>query len=186
MCLLHLFCLSFQNKLVAVYVHKGRQKWVLKPSVYFLISLQHSWFLGCEQQCASNTWCTAMILQGFPPAHVFINVQVCERLLVGHEFYHERKQKITLLHEEGIKDQSHWIQPRSFPEVTRTWGGGVTTPDFASCSPSLWPLRVLGTLCSNSCLPAFQDMTQATGEAAQIMLQMLLFYRVSFPVCHLS
>lgn len=64
--------------------------------------------------------------------------------------------------------------------------GRVTTPDFASCSPSLWPLRVLGTLCSNSCLPAFQDMTQATGEAAQIMLQMLLFYRVSFPVCHLS
>lgn len=49
------------------------------------------------------------------------------------------------------------------------------------CQLLTFPLATLdsgsrwGTLCSNSCLPAFQDIRRATGEAAQIMLQMLLF-----------
>lgn len=79
-------------------------------------------------------------------------------------------------HTPEWRDHSHWILQKVFLR----WHvlGRVTTPDFASCSPSLWPLRVLRTQCSNSCLPAIQDMTQATGEAAKISLQTLLFYSI--------
>lgn len=57
--------------------------------------------------------------------------------------------------------------------------------DPCFCQLLTFPLATEGSwsqwkaLCSNSCLPAFQVMRQATGEAAKIISQMLLQFHVS-------
>ena len=138
-----------------------------------------------------------MNLHSLPAFSVLVNAQVCEQLLikcpgrtsnVGHEkFYlsYGKAKNHSAAVGVGYKAKDTRYGQEVFPEVMRTWG--VTTPDFASCSPSLWPFGVLG-LSGERCVQTAAllpfTMRQATGEAAQIISQIPLLYQVSvsFPV----
>lgn len=124
MCLLQLFCLSFQNKLVAV---------GLCAATDICISFQRSCFPGCVPQTLDVLlW----IYKFFHlPLCLSLNAQVCEQLLMGHEF---------LFHVPKPKNHTAALGGNLRPKALDTGGKFFWGDDPWFCQLLTFPLATLG------------------------------------------
>lgn len=168
MCLLQLFCLCFQNKLVAACVCAQKKEQGM-PRISVFPSNIHA----VPAVCTSVPWTFQA------PVCVLVNAQVCEQQLIQMSRQRKRcgsREVLSFICQTRKKSHCCITREAKAKKPVDTgrkfaWGdacsGEVMTPAFASCSPSLQQLKSSGSWYGNT---VFKQMPFKIRDKHQVKL----------------